>query len=209
MRYLALLAVVAFLAGCSSAPPVPADHFYRLPFPKQLGPAHLGTTDLDLRLGEVAIVQPFRSTGLHNERALLYSDDPGGLRLKRYHYHLWTDAPPKLLQEQLAAYLRRAKAARLVRTSSGPIPNHLITGHIYRFEQHVKPKGREVFVELELGVERPGEYKPFVSRRYATQKLVSGDAVKVVDVVAQFGAAVDEIYSRFLTDLADGIAKAK
>ncbi|MCH9673583.1 MAG: ABC-type transport auxiliary lipoprotein family protein [Gammaproteobacteria bacterium] len=186
--------VLLALAGCSSAPPVPTDHFYRLPAPAPT------SVSLGKVLGEVAIVPPLRADGLHNERALLYADDPNGLRLKRYHYHLWLDNPPKLLQEQLAAHLRATEAADLIMTKSGPVPNYLVVGKIYRFEQAILAEGKsKVSVDLQLGVERAGEYKPFLVKRYARHGEVATQSV--VEVVEVYGELVNDIFRAFVTDV--------
>ena len=88
------IACVGFvLAGCG-APPVPDDHFYRL--------GEVSSTQKfaqPLIDGKLLVEMPL-AAGIRRERAILYSEDPAHVELRRYHYHHWEDQPPRLLQRR-------------------------------------------------------------------------------------------------------------
>lgn len=79
------------LAGCGSAPPAPADRFYRL------------QTPAPVQLREAVVLRSVRAESLYAERPIVFvrSDDPRQLR--QYHYHLWLYPPAQAVREHLAA----------------------------------------------------------------------------------------------------------
>ena len=128
------LLTAALGVGCAKVPPVPVGRFYRLPPVEQ---ETLGVAPAKERsagwLGDVVSVPAFRSDGIHKERALVYTDDPEAVALKRYHYHHWVDSPTRLLAEALALRLRAVGAGRMVLTGRDSVPDVTVSGRILEF----------------------------------------------------------------------------
>jgi hypothetical protein len=64
----------------------------------------------------VLLVRAFDASGLLRERPLLYSASGSSTELQQHDYQYWTDTPPRMLQDQLVAYLRRSGIADSVVT---------------------------------------------------------------------------------------------
>ncbi len=187
----ALLSLV--LGGCMSAPPVPDDHFYRLP------PAHAQALSAPVLKGVLAVERP-RSDDLHGERAMLFVRAERPLELNRYHYYFWVDTPPHLIQEQLRRYLQQAGVAkRVVRLDGGPAPDYVLHGRVVRFERVVRKDGADASVMLELGVSPVHGGHGWSKTYRAVERARGGD---VNATVQAFGVALDHIYAQFLRDLA-------
>lgn len=185
--------VLLGVTGCGSAPPVPVERYYRIGV---AAPTALSAPALPGLLA----VAPLQSDGLHSERALLYADQGQPRELRRYHYHHWVDSPPRLLQEQLVAYLRQARAAATVLPDDPRLPaEHRVIGRLVRFERLNNAERALAAVELELGVEHKGSARPVLLRRYSAE-LPARDG-SVAAVVEAFEQAVGDVYGRFLSDL--------
>ena len=181
------------LAGCMSAPPVPDDHFYRLP------PAQVTALPAPLFKGVLAVDRP-RSDDLHGERAMLFVRAERPLELNRYHYYFWVDTPPHLIQEQLRLTLQSAGvAARVVRADGGPAPDVVLRSRLVRFERVLRKGGAYASVALEFSVARANG-EPGWSKAYADVEPAQGDDVHAT--VQAFGVALQRIYGRLLHDLA-------
>ena len=103
-----VLALSPLLAGClGSAPPVPRDHYYRIVV------AAPAAAKRNLLPG-VLVVEPLQADGLLRERPLLYSLSGKPHEVQQHDYHYWADAPPRMLQDQMVAYLRRSAIAQSV-----------------------------------------------------------------------------------------------
>jgi len=194
---LARAAVAVMLAAGLSAclgpvPEVPEDRFYRLG--EAAAPAGLPS----LRLGEtVAVARPL-SDGLHTERAILYAQAQEPQRIMRHHYDLWADSPPTLIQDHLVAFLRHAEVAERVVRSDSPFGSGLlIEPRLQRFERVLSERGDAVMVALEFTVR--GEGEPMLTG-YEVRLPV--DETDMYAAVKAFEAALIEIYSRLLHDLA-------
>ncbi len=104
LKPLALLPILALLAGCfGSAPAVPKQQYFRL---VAAAPAAQSGKQIS---GGLEIV-PFAGEGVMTERPLLFTAD-GGRKLEQRNYAYWTDAPPQMLRDQLVTYLRQAGVA--------------------------------------------------------------------------------------------------
>jgi ABC-type uncharacterized transport system auxiliary subunit len=186
---LALLGLA--LVGCTSAPPVPDDSFYRLQMPELEAGRPL---DAVLAVGELG------SDALHGERAMLYSSDPRHAVLQQYHYHFWADPPPRLLRDYLVAYLRKADFARVVtRYEPGVAADYVVSGRIWRFEQLIEGDASEAVVRLEIQVDRARGGHPLLLREYAASAPAASPAPR--DAAVAFGQALEQIATRFLRDL--------
>jgi len=187
-------AVLLAVAGCGAAPPVPVERYYRI------GVAAPTALPAPVLPGLLAVA-PLQSDGLHSERALLYADQGQPRELRRYHYHHWADSPPRLLQEQLVAYLRQARAAATVLPDDPRLQaEHRVVGRLVRFERLNNAERALAAVDLELGLERKGSARPVWLRQYRAE--VPARDGSVAAVVEAFEQAVGDVYGRFLSDLA-------
>lgn len=196
MIRLSLIAVVSLqLVACGTSGPVPVDAFYRLP------DARISSGSGRLSDGPV-VVTAFDATDLHKDRAIIFSDTVD-YELKRHHYHFWVESPPRLLQTQLAQYLRDSGAAMDVKLMPIDQPAVNVTGRIQAFERVVKASGTTVRVALQLRVEAAdGSGEDFVND-YSEQIEIG--STRMVDSVAAFGQAVERIYARFVADALQSI----
>jgi ABC-type uncharacterized transport system auxiliary subunit len=188
-------ALALSLSACfGDAPPVPEDNYYRItlaaPPERSGGPLLAG----------VVLVEPFDADGLLRDRALVYSgDDPAG-ELKQHHYHFWTDAPPRLLQEATASYLRRAGIAESVVTPELRVPADLeVQGHLLRLERLLGGDVPRVAVELRLALVQADDGRLVAMNDYADEVACADDSVSAA--VAAFNQALSGIYARFLADI--------
>ena len=162
MRKLAptLLLLLFGLAACAT-PPLPEDHYYRL---EVTAPS---VTPATPTLAAGINVQRISMTGIYGERPLLYSSAKTPTELRQYHYHYWADSPARLIQEQLADYLRATQLAREVTASSnGAASAYQISGAVQRFEQRLDNNGARAYVVMDLSLQRTVDNQPLLSKRY-------------------------------------------
>lgn len=161
MRKLAPTLLLIFgLAACAS-PPLPEDHYYRLDI--DAASAALAAAPFAASIN----VQRINMTGIYGERPLLYSSAQAPTELRQYHYHYWADSPARLIQEQLADYLRATHFARDVTTlSNGATADYQINGAVQRFEQRLDNKGAQAYVVLELTMLRTADSQRLFSKSY-------------------------------------------
>lgn len=191
-RCLWFICVLFAVTACGSVPPVPTDHFYRLTLPAQgINSRHV-TSDV-IHIGN------FNAQGLYNERALLYTTDPGGRELQQHRYHFWVTSPPHLLRDYLVEFLRAADSAPVVVAGFSRDKGPRISGRILEFEYRTAKGTRTVNLGLELRVDRRGEDVPVIIREYRWQEPVAGNAMD--DIVAAFNRALTTLYNEFLQDI--------
>lgn len=194
MRTLALILLAALAAGCA-APPVPPERFFRLRVEAAVAPAPAA-------IPGTLVVQAPRVDGIHNERAIIYSDDPGHRELKQYHYRHWVTPPAQLVQDYLVAYLRQAgSAARVQRDFGDGFTDHVVSGHLTGFEQLVDGERLTAAVDLELAVTAPGAEQAALRRRYTEKAAVDGGDMAAT--VRAFEQALHAIAADFAADLAE------
>lgn len=189
-RKLALtIATTVLLVACAVPPPVPEDHYYYLPEAKLEKSAPL--------VKELA-VKRFVADGLHSERALLFSKAGKSLRLKQYHYHHWTDIPPRMLQEHMITALRNAGAANMV-INHDPVnrSKYTLSGKIRHFEQYASGQASEIRINIELRLDDE-HGKPILLKDY--RRIQSAESTAPHDLVTAFGLALADIYREFLND---------
>ena len=87
-RYI-LIPFLFILTSCVKQPPLPTDHYYRLP-------ALQGINADEEIINSISVIT-FQADGLYRERAILYSENE--IEIKQYHYHHWADSLNRLLQE--------------------------------------------------------------------------------------------------------------
>lgn len=197
---LAACAMLLLLGACATAPGLPETTYYRLP---DAAPV----TRLPAPLIELPItVEPFSADGLYSDRALIWSPDADGGRLRTYHYQLWIDPPVRLLQRRLLGSLRELGITRVV---ADRLPAQLdalnISGRIARLERLQTGDGWQVAVALVLRADPSGGGRPWVIGRYQRQLPVQGDTV--ADSVRTIGQALDQIQTEFFNDLVERAAQ--
>ena len=193
LLFLTLLAPV--LAGClGSAPPVPRDHYYRLlvPLPAESGGAML--------LPGVLTVELLQADGLLRERPLLYSTAADAAELQQHNYHYWNDVPPRLLQDQMVTYLRRAGVASLVVTPDTRVrAEYQISGKAKRFERLVGGGGSKVVVEIEFALLRFSDDALLVVDTYSAEEAAAGDSIE--ESILALNRATARVFDAFLSDV--------
>ena len=195
---LLLLAFAVALGGClGEAPPVPRDHFYRLlvAMPDE-APSNPGGAHLD----GVLLVRAFDASGLLRERPLLYSASGASTELQQHDYHYWTDTPPRMLQDQLVAYLRDSDIADSVVTPDlRAAADFEVIGKVKRLERLLDENPADVVVELELALLRTADDELVVVDSYAVEARSAENSIEAS--VAALNQAVTDIFGRFLADL--------
>lgn len=185
---LAALLMVALTACSNRVAELPEDRFYRLPEPTPVAAAPRFA-------GTLAVALP-ASDGLHNERAMLYAQHDRLLEIRRYHYFFWVQTPPRLVQEHLAEYLRRARVAEPVVLADGKVGSGLrLESRLIRFERIVGGTVPQVMVELELALRDGAD-----ARRHRYRVLLPAQDGSVYASVEAFGQALEAIYARFLQE---------
>ena len=186
--------LAAILFGCSAAPPLPEDVYYRL----QLAPP-AQRFDAPRIAGLVVVDRP-NAASVYTSRNLAYSDSPPHLHLSHYHYHHWVDPPPQLLQQELVDHLRNANLAQNVATEAGrAVPAWRISGNVRRFERQKTDSGWQVAVALELRAEPTDRKRAPLMQQYETVLAVQGNGIE--DTVKAFSQATGGLFDRFLADL--------
>ncbi|HET6156897.1 MAG TPA: ABC-type transport auxiliary lipoprotein family protein [Dongiaceae bacterium] len=194
LKGLALLPVLALLAGCfGSAPAVPKEQYFRLlaAQPTEQAPKKVK--------GGIEVV-PLAGEGVMTERPLLFTAD-GGRKLEQRNYAYWTDAPPQMLRDQLVAYLREESVADNVVPSELRVESaYVIRGTIRRLEQLVGDKSGAV-ISLELAIIEKSSDRLVLSKVYTAEKPTSGESID--NAVAALNDGLDEIFAAFAGDLAE------
>lgn len=195
IRYPAIVLLLGLLTACfGGGEVIPQDQFY------QLGPIGGDIPKVSNPLGVVA-VSALQSDALHHERSILYSEQSAPLQVSRYHYHLWTDVPGQLLQEQLIAYLRKAGFAHeVIRYGEQAHIDAQITGYIHRFERVLGQGNPKIIVRLELSfIARTSGAQRHVTKEYTLERETTDSSMHAS--VRAFSDTLQEIYLQFLTDI--------
>lgn len=196
-RNYCVLFMVLVLSSCAMNAPVPDDHYYKLPW------EHVVLPQVRLTAGTI-FVEQFIADGLYRERALLHTVDKLGIELKQYHYHYWIDSPSRILRDQLIRYLAASNADLSVTDIPDASAVLGIHGTVKGFERREFEHTDQVFVDLELRVDKHGKDTPLLVSDYQTQVEVAGPEMN--DVVIAFDKALSQIFARFLADLNDKLA---
>jgi len=180
---------IFILPACVKQPPLPTDHYYRLPALQEVN------TDSEI-IDSVSVIA-FQADGLYRERAILYSENE--IEIKQYHYHHWVDSPKRLLQEYLAERLRLSRISKVVLTTFEGNSNLIIKGKIKAFEQKKSGNQNSAFVSIEFRVDNNNKSQPILYKQY-TQIIDSGES-SMTSVINAFGIAVNNVYESFYNDL--------
>ncbi len=192
---LSSLLIAPMLVGClGSAPPVPRDHYYRLmvPAPEQQAEETL--------LPGVMTVELLQADGLLRERPLLFSKGGRPHELQQHNYHYWNDAPPRMLQDQMVAYLRRSGAAQLVVSPDMRIrADYQVSGKAKRLERLLGDGPPRVLVEIELALLRLADETLLVVDSYTAEESAADNSVEAA--IVALNQATAKVFARFLAEV--------
>jgi ABC-type uncharacterized transport system auxiliary subunit len=190
---LALL-VSGLLGGCQSAPPAPADRYYRLAdVPAQSVVVEQWTS------GPIEI-RELRADGPYLERAILFTHEGQTTHLESYNYDHWIYPPAYLIQQHMVRRFRESRLAPTVSEADrGPKPAYVISGRIVRFEQTLGPGTALADVELELEITSSGQDAPLLRKTYRATEPATDQSMDAF--VQSMGRALERIYAQFQKDL--------
>ena len=191
---LTVLAFIAALLGACSSPAVPDVTYFQLPPAKALPHADKPLTLLPIE------VEGFIGEGIYADQALLYATSPDAGALRAYHYQVWSRSPSRGLQDRLVEALRASGISPLV-TDRLPASTQAlrIHGSIVRYERIKRDAGFVVAVALQMRVDQD-QGEPLLERTYRAE--VPAVDVEMISTVNAFGAAIDQAFAAFYTDLA-------
>jgi ABC-type uncharacterized transport system auxiliary subunit len=195
LSVLAAAFAVVVLVACSSPEAIPDFRYYRL---APAGPIDALPTPL---LDKPLVLQDFRSDGVHGERPILYATDRDSIKVSQYHYQLWNDPPPVMVQRRLQELLAAANVSALVtdRLSSRQ-PSYRLSGVIHRFERVlVEGQPTDVVLGVRLRLEGSGAERPLLERDELVRVPVNGSSVE--DAAIALSAAVDQVALRLVAEL--------
>ena len=191
-----ILAILFALAGCAGPAAVPEDSYYRL-----AQPAPATTLESPLLQGGVALAV-VDTPALYQDRAIVYRTAGTPLQLRRHHYHYWSDAPARLLQQYLVEYFARAGLADRVRAEDYDSESrYRLRVRLLRFDRIEAPGegGVEVALAFDLHDSMTGEQ--LLSARLDQQRA-HPDAGSMHASVQQFESALAGVAQAWLQRLA-------
>ena len=194
--WVSCMSLIALALGACSAPEaIPDFRYYRLapaaPIAALPGPV----------LDKPLVVENFRADGVHGERPILYANDIDSIKVSQYHYQLWNDPPPVMVQRRLQELLQQARVAEYVTDRlSGRVLGYRLTGTVYRFERVlVEGKPTEVVLGVRLRLQDSEASMPLIERDELLRVPVSGSTVE--DSAVALSAAVDQLAKRLIVAL--------
>ncbi len=141
-----LVASLALLSACGGSSVVSDDSFYRLVVPQ-----NIQSQGKPLLPGTI-VVKRFSADSVIGQRPVAFIKAGEPQTVYQYHYHFWTDAPTRLLQDYAVEYLRRgAVAERVVTPEMGLEADYQLLGRIRRLE-FVQGSEPAVAASLQLSV---------------------------------------------------------
>lgn len=193
-----LIALGLVLASGCAGGVSPPDRHYRVEAPKPAAPLAK-----PLFPGTLVIQVP-RSDAVLAGRPLVYRESRDALELHRRPYALWSDTPTRMLQQEIAKYLRAAGVAERVVTTDLRIEGDaMLTAHLERLEQILeRPASVELVLEVAVlqGRDRALSFHRVYRREHETPSK------NVEDAVAAFGSALGEILDQFVRDAAEALS---
>ena len=190
-----LAASALVLAACSAPEAVPDFRYYRLAPASAIEPLAKPLLDQPL------VIENFRADGVHGERPILYANDPDSLKISQYHYQLWNDPPPVMVQRRLLDMLADAGvSAHVTDRLATRIPIYRLQGTIYRFERVlVDGQATEAVVAMRLRIDADGMDLPLLERDELVRVPVKGNSVE--EAAIALSAGIDQIGQRLITAL--------
>lgn len=194
-RLAVLMAVGVLLQSCSAPEPIPDFRYYRMAPPITV--AKLPAPLLDRPL----VMQDFRADGVHGERPILYSNDPDSLKISQYHYQLWNDPPPVMVQRRLLDMFAQAGVSTHVTDRLATrMPIYRLQATIYRFERVlVDGQATEAVVAMRVRIDADGKDLPLLERDELVRIPVNGNGVEEAAIALSEG--IDQIGQRLITAL--------
>lgn len=183
------------LTGCGGqGVPVPSERFHRLTVDT---PAAI---DLAPKFAGIIEVDRFRATGVLHDRAIIFVEHEKPNVMHQYHYQLWADSPPRMLQQTTVDYLRAAHLAdQVVATGLRVDPDYTLSGDIKKLE-HIVGNSSSIQVEIEFGLRDYKNNDVTWLKRYTVTKKVDDDTVSAA--TRAISEAVEEILTNLSADLA-------
>ncbi len=187
-----IIAACWALTGCvGSTGTVPPDHYYRITVnqPDQPAPS--------VAFPGVLSIATFDGDGLVRGRPVLFTT--GGLQgtLRQHNYHYWVDSPSRLLQGQLAAYLKNSALAETVVTPAMRVrADYELIGKIIRLERVLGGGPPRVSVKLELSVVRLGDHTLVSTNTFSSEINCVDDSVGAA--ITAMNQAVGKIFNDFV-----------
>ncbi len=187
-----IIAACWALTGClGSTENVPPDHYYRITVnePDQPAPS--------VAFPGVLSIATFDGDGLVRGRPVLFTT--GGLKgtLRQHNYHYWVDSPSRLLQGQLATYLKNSALAETVVTPEMRVrADYELVGKILRLERVLGSGPPRVAVELELSVVRLRDHTLVSTNTFSSEVNCVDDSVGAA--ITAMNQAVGKIFNDFV-----------
>ena len=183
------------LTACSAPEAVPDFRYYRL------APASAIEALPQPLLDQPLVIENFRADGVHGERPILYANDRDSLKISQYHYQLWNDPPPLMVQRRLQELLGAARVSDYVTDRLAPrVSAYRLNAAIYRFERVlVDGQPTEAVLGLRLRLQADGASMPLVERDELVRVPVTG--ARVEDSAVALSAAVDQVARRLIEQL--------
>lgn len=189
---LSIYFVTLVLLGCQSAPPVPANKYYRL----EAAPSETSSRTI---LNETLYVAPLRADGPYAERAMLYAPAGQPRELQQYHYQHWSEPPTVLLQEHMRASLEAmAVAPHVTDIPMGSGFGYLLNAKILRLEKITDGSNARAVVSLHFALQRKKPFEMLLERSYSAE-VVSGNTQHAYVLACEAG--LRKIYADFAEDL--------
>ncbi len=192
LRSVLIAAALPLLVGCLTPPPIPQDSFYRF-----VDPAPISAAKAPALQARLFVERP-QAIGERRGRALLYAYADEPMRLRKYHVHLWEEAPAKMLQRRLVSALRDSGVAAAVGTDHRRPDDYLLRSELVRFEQ-VRGDGAPVAVLALDILLRQGLQGELLRRRYEQQ--VPAQSNEMTATIEAFEHAVDAAIAELIEDL--------
>ncbi len=193
MIKLSVCFVTLVLMGCQSAPPVPADKYYRL----EAAPGEASARTI---LNETLFIAPLRADGLYAERAMLYAPANQPRELQQYHYQHWIEPPRLLLQEHMrASFELMAIAPHVTDIASGSGAGYLLNARILRLEKITDGSNTRAVVSLHFALQRMKPLEVILEHSYSAEMVVSDDTQHAYVLACEAG--LKKIYANFAGDL--------
>ncbi len=142
-------------------------------------------------------VATFDGDGLVRGRPVLFTTDGDTGTLRQHNYHYWVDSPSRLLQGQLATYLKNSALADLVVTPEMRVrADYELIGKIIRLERVLGTGPPRVAVALDLSVVRLRDHKLVSTNTFSSEINCVDDSVGAA--IAAMNRAVGKIFDDFV-----------
>ncbi len=187
-----IIAACWALTGClGSTETVPPDHYYRITVDQPDQPAP------SVAFPGVLSIATFDGDGLVRGRPVLFTTDGHKGTLRQHNYHYWVDSPSRLLQGQLATFLKNSALAETVVTPEMRVrADYELVGRIIRLERVLGVGPPRVAVKLELSVVRLGDHTLVSTNTFSSEINCVDDSVGAA--ITAINQAIGKIFNDFV-----------